>query len=252
MLYQRIKEFTKGFIPRQRLPFFRQYYYRIRGRLYSGKKVYCPICREWYRRFLPAGSELTCPGCGSCRRHRLLLLYLERETDVFRDWLRVLHVGTSLTLTRYFSGWRRLAYVSTDLTEPYVMVKADLTGLPFPSETFDVVLCLHVLEHVVEDVKSIGELYRVLRHGGWGLIQVPSDPSREATFEDSRIQLPSERKLVFGHSDHVRIYGRDFPLRLGLAGFQVDYLDYTARLTEGEVECLGLAGARGFHLCRKN
>jgi len=250
-LLKGIKEFFRGFVPRRRLPFLRQYYYRIRGRLYTGKKVYCPICDRGYRRFLSVGSERVCPGCGSCRRHRLLLLYLQRETCVFRDPSSVLHVGTSLTLTRYFSGWPNLAYVSADLNETYVDVNVDLRDLPFPSESFDFVICFHVLEHVEEDLRSMGELYRVLRPGGLALIQVPLDPARGETYEDPSVRSPSERERLFGQQDHVRVYGRDFPLRLASAGFRVEYLDYAAGLHRADIGRFGLSGARGFHLCRK-
>jgi ubiquinone/menaquinone biosynthesis C-methylase UbiE len=95
----------------------------------------------------------------------------------------------------------------------------NVSELTFPSETFDVVICNHVLEHVPDDRKALSELYRVLKKGGWGSIQVPMKD--EITFEDLAITDPRERDRLFGQDDHVRQYGLDYLDRLREAGFEV-------------------------------
>lgn len=99
------------------------------------------------------------------------------------------------------------------------MMSMNVSELTFPSETFDVVICNHVLEHVPDDRKALSELYRVLKKGGWGSIQVPMKD--EITFEDLAITDPRERDRLFGQDDHVRQYGLDYLDRLREAGFEV-------------------------------
>jgi len=86
--------------------------------------------------------------------------------------------------------------------------------------SFDVILCSHVLEHVHDDQRAMRELFRILRPGGWAMIQVPI--SSKPTFEDPSITEPAERERVFWQADHVRLYGLDIADRLLEAGFEVE------------------------------
>lgn len=70
------------------------------------------------------------------------------------------------------------------------------------------------------------ELYRVLRTGGWAILQVPV--LRETTFEDPAATSPAERLRLFGQEDHVRVYGKDYRTRLVSAGFHVTVEDFAA------------------------
>jgi ubiquinone/menaquinone biosynthesis C-methylase UbiE len=99
------------------------------------------------------------------------------------------------------------------------MVKVDITNIPFGENTVDVILCSHVLEHILDDQQAMSELYRILKPGRWALILVPFDAERAETFEDSSVVDPKERTRLFGQFDHVRLYGRDFMDRLEHAGF---------------------------------
>ena len=114
---------------------------------------------------------------------------------------------------------RFLRYVTADMASPLAMVHLDVTALPFTDQYFDAILCSHVLEHVPNDHTAMREFYRVLKPGGWFLPDVPIVGDR--TFEDPSITDSEERARLFGQSDHVRSYGRDFKGRLETAGFQV-------------------------------
>jgi SAM-dependent methyltransferase len=57
------------------------------------------------------------------------------------------------------------------------VIQADARKLPFASESFDVVICLDVLEHIFEDYLAIAEIERVLKTRGQYLISVPEDMS---------------------------------------------------------------------------
>jgi SAM-dependent methyltransferase len=182
------------------------------------------------------------------------VLFLRRSTNLYTDSLIVLHVAPELGLRRELSRLTNLQYVTADLNAPDVSVVMDVTAIDFPDETFDVILCSHVLEHVIDDRKAMRELRRVLKRTGWALINVPSDPSRHVIFEDASIEAPEERLAVFGQSDHVRIYSHQgFLERLNEAGFEVD-VD-PLRLSAYERRRFVLDGDQGWdhaYLCRRS
>jgi ubiquinone/menaquinone biosynthesis C-methylase UbiE len=49
-----------------------------------------------------------------------------------------------------------------------------MTSIPFPDESFDVVLCLHVIAHFAEGEQGIKEAFRVLKKGGRLMILTPN------------------------------------------------------------------------------
>lgn len=217
-----------------------------------GERFLCPCCGGRFRRFLSFGTDrrrrrdAQCPRCGALERHRLLSIYLRERTALHRDPLRVLHLAPEPSLGRGLRALPNLRYTSADLESPAADERFDICRIPYPDDTFDVVLCSHVLEHVSDDRRAMGELHRILRPGGWGVIQVPI--KGEWTFEDSTVTSERDRHRVFGQRDHVRIYGRDYYDRLREAGFAVT-LDRFAeelpservarhRLPVGEVICI--------------
>jgi ubiquinone/menaquinone biosynthesis C-methylase UbiE len=130
-------------------------------------------------------------------------------------------------------------YLSVDLDGNNAMMAMNITALTFPSEFFEAVVCNHVLEHVPDDRKALSELYRVLKKGGWGSIQVPM--RGESTFEDPSVTDPLERDRLFGQDDHVRQYGRDYLCRLQEAGFNVLVLEKAEIASPEELERLSVA-----------
>ena len=120
-------------------------------------------------------------------------------------------------------------------------MKADICNLPFEDNTFDVILCNHVLEHIPDDTKAMSELYRILKPGGWGIFQIPQDLNREITYEDNTITDKVERAKIFGQYDHVRIYGRDYFDKLREIGFTVNEIDFTKLLSQEEIDRYRLA-----------
>ncbi|MGB2475949.1 MAG: class I SAM-dependent methyltransferase [Flavobacteriaceae bacterium] len=206
---------------------------------FKGSRFTDPIDGSSYRKFLPYGYEkmrtnALCPGTLSLERHRLLWLYLERKTTFLKDKLTVLHIAPEQVLYKKFKTFTHWQYTTSDLSSPLADVKADICALPFEKNTFDLVLCNHVLEHVIDDRKAIRELYRVLKKGGTLIAQVPLDEKRRDTFQDDTITDPKERSRVFGQYDHVRIYGNDYYQRLKAAKFDAKPIDFLAELNEEE------------------
>lgn len=194
---------------------------------YKGSRFTDPIDGRSFRKFLPYGYEKTrenvlSPSTLSLERHRLMWLYLQNETDFFTQKLKVLHIAPEQAFLQKFRQMKNLDYTTLDIESPIADIKADIRKLPLEDNTFDVIFCNHVLEHIEEDSRSMKELYRVMKPGGWGIFQVPMKSELEKTYEDFTIKDPKERQKHFGQYDHVRWYGMDFFDRLRNAGFQVD------------------------------
>lgn len=207
---------------------------------YKGDKFIDPIDGRGYRKFLPYGygkirQNALSPGTLSLERHRQMWLYLQRETDLFTKPQKVLHIAPEQEIMRRLKKVSHLDYITTDLFSPIVDVKADILHLPFKDNEFDVVLCNHVLEHIIDDQKAMSELYRVMRPQGWGIAQVPLRWNTDVTYEDFNITDPKERQKHFGQYDHVRIYGRDYLDRLRKVGFLVTALKNYEMFDEKEI-----------------
>ncbi|WP_299326134.1 class I SAM-dependent methyltransferase [uncultured Maribacter sp.] len=219
-------------------PFFKAYY---RGNTYED-----PIDGNTFRSFLPYGYEkprenVLSPSTLSLERHRLLWLFLKEETDFFTAPLHVLHFAPEQAFYKRFRKLKNLNYITTDLNSPLADVKADICNLPFEDNTFDVILCNHVLEHIPDDTKAMSELYRILKPGGWGIFQIPQDLNRDVTYEDDTITDKVERAKIFGQYDHVRIYGRDYFDKLRGIGFTVEEIDFTKLMSQENINRYRLA-----------
>ena len=222
----------------------------------KGKTYTDPIDGKSFRKFLPYGYEnprenVLSPSTLSLERHRLLWLYLKNETDFFNKPIKLLHFAPEQAFYQRFKKLDHITYTTTDLNSPLADVKADICHLPFDEDTFDVILCNHVLEHIPDDTKAMQELYRVMKPGGWGIFQIPQDLKREQTFEDNTITDRKERARIFGQYDHVRIYGRDYFDKLRSVGFKVEEVDYTNTLPKEDVEKYRLAKGEIIPLVKK-
>lgn len=205
---------------------------------YHGDRVTCPCCDSSFRglRSHRARTDVKCPRCGSLERHRLLWLYFTRRTNLLVDDLDVLHVAPEYSFEKRLARRHGPRYVTADLDSPLASVRMDVMGMPFDDASFDVVLCNHVLEHVADDRIAMGEIRRILRPGGWAVLLVPIDPTRESTFEDPAIISPQDRLRHYGQEDHARLYGRDYPDRLRQAGFEVTVESFGASLSSALIQ----------------
>ena len=212
---------------------------------FKGSNFTDPIDGKSYRKFLPYGygkqrPNALSPGTLSLERHRQMWLYLQNETNFFAHKLKVLHIAPEQEFLRKFKKMKNLEYTSADLFSPIVDVKADIVDLPFEDNSFDVIICNHVLEHIVDDRKAMSELYRVMKSGGWGIVQVPMKNSLEKTYEDFTITDPKERQKHFGQYDHVRWYGMDYFDRLRSVGFDAEINFYSQKFSEADIKRFGL------------
>ncbi len=192
----------------------------------KGNKVECPVCGSAFSKFLPYGvnsrSNVLCPTCLSLERHRLIWLYLLKQSDFQTTPRKLLHVAPEQCFYTRFKQYKHIEYITADLESPIADYHFDLHEIPFEQDSFDMILCNHVLEHVTNDRKVMSEFLRVLRPGGFAILQVPLEPHRKTTYEDPTITDPRQREKHFGQKDHVRVYGLDYPDRLRECGFLVE------------------------------
>ena len=213
--------------------------------IFRGKKYTDPIDDSNYSKFLSYGYKTVrknalCPGTLSLERHRLLWLYLDRETNFLSSNLKVLHVAPEQVFYKKFKKLKNWEYFTFDLNSPIADIKGDLISTNFKDEYFDLIICNHVLEHIEDDKSALNEIYRILKYNGISILQVPMNVKRKNTFEDSSIKSKNEREKYFGQYDHVREYGLDFKDRVEQAGFEVEMINYSTKISQDLVIKYGL------------
>ncbi|MCP1380850.1 class I SAM-dependent methyltransferase [Runella salmonicolor] len=243
-------------VPRKYLQLVSHFGVKVLSVFYRGKGVECSVCGSEFRKFLPYGrsgrDNALCPSCLSLERHRLMYLYLQRKTPFFKANLKLLHVAPEYCFIDRFEKMKNLDYITADIESPLAKVKMDIHQIPFEANTFDVAFCNHVMEHVDNDIKAMSELHRVLKPGGWAIIQSPQDWSRAETFEDPTITDPKEREKHYWQDDHLRLFGRDYGKRLEKAGFKVTEDRFVMNeLTPEEVKRFALPANEVIYFCQK-
>lgn len=213
--------------------------------IFQGKRYTDPIDNSNYSKFLSYGykrirKNALCPGTLSLERHRLLWLYLDNETNFLNSSLKVLHVAPEQVFYKKFKKLKNWDYLTFDLNSPIADIKGDLTSTNFKDESFDLIICNHVLEHIKDDKSALNEIYRVLKYNGISILQVPINVRREKTFEDSTIKSKIQREKYFGQYDHVREYGLDFKDRVEQSGFKVQMINYSKKISKDLIIKYGL------------
>ncbi len=225
-MYKSLKTALKTILPRHFLfkneLAFRSVYYLF----YKGKKHSCTVCSKSLKSFIRLDSNDTlCPSCGSLPRGRRLHQLL--HTEFIKDGIHYLDFSPSRNLYRVFKANTKIHYVSTDYTDAFLADKQyDITNLDIADNTFNLITCYHILEHIEDDKKAMSELYRVLKPNGYCIIQTPFKDGD--IYEDLSITTEAERLKHFGQEDHVRIYSvAGLQSRLEETGFKVDVRTYT-------------------------
>lgn len=174
---------------------------------------------------LESRENYGCPVCGAYDRDRLMIAFLEDIRNEGDEKLRMLQVAPSEAIERYALGREDILYESTDLMMPGVTFQADLQNMDtVEDETYDIIVCAHVLEHVRDDAKAMRELCRILKPDGVCLVLVPLIVGISETDEQWGCSV-AENWRRFGQGDHSRLYGKeDFIKRLKYAGFYVNEL----------------------------
>ena len=230
--------------------------------LHKGNKYTCPFCNFSSKDLAIIGSNIPvlnerqvvggglrfggCYKCGSTERERLVYIVLKEKLKIFNQGKdkSILHIAPEKDISNKLLEFGFTNYVCGDLfTEGYkypeYVQNINVLNIPFNDNTFDLIICNHVLEHVPTDLAAMKELHRVLKIGGKGILQVPISKNSLLTFEDFSVTDPKERENVFGQFDHVRVYGQDYVDRLTESGFKVnkinisrEYINYGLNIDE--------------------
>ena len=238
MIKLALKIFPRPFLIRMSYVF--KYFAPI---LLRGNNVECPVCEKKFKRFLAYGygeqnrPNVLCPHDFTLERHRLMWYYLRNHSNFFTaESLKVMHVAPEQCFLGKFKKQKNLDYVTSDLESPIADMHFDLHSIPLEDNQYDVIFCNHVMEHVDDYLQCMKELYRIMKPGGWGIMQVPVDYNRDDTYEDPTITDPKEREKHYWQYDHVRLFGKNYPDKLREAGFLVEDFEFKKEMSKEEYE----------------
>ncbi len=239
-----------------------------------GRRCQCCVCGKKFFRFSKyrggwqavsaylnnvkwTGSDFDnfwCPFCRSHDRERHLILYFENlgfwheMTD--RD---ILHIAPEKELSRRIRDCQPGRYVLGDLIPARAgVVRIDVTAIPFAADSFDWILCNHVLEHVPDDAQALRELFRVLKPGGRAILQTPFASLLKSTLEAPlEIKTDAQRLAFYGQEDHLRLYGRDLFDRIRAVGFELTLHQHKTCLAGFDASRYGVNSEEPLFLCVK-
>jgi len=227
-----IKKIYKRLVPEKNRIHIYFFINKLTSFFYRGNTYYCNCCNRSFRKFKPKGNTLVqranaeCPYCGSLERIRNLLFYLENETDLLTGNYSLLHFAPENSLLPIFRKNKNLDYITADINPNMAEYQIDIMNILYPDNSFDYIICFHVLGHVPDEKKAIEELFRVLKTNGIALIATLIDLNNPHTFETAEADTPQKRLQYYSEPDLLRLHGTDFGERLAQGGFNVETINY--------------------------
>ncbi len=224
-MYEKAKKIAKKIIPQQ---FIKKHEEKLRSLValtYKGDNVTCNVCDNKFSKFIQlANNELLCPNCGCLPRTRRLLTLIENEGTLATK--KVLHFSPPKGFKTKLKQLDLGAYITTDYEGEFDADKLlNIEAIEEPDNQYDIIICYHVLEHIIKDEQAMSELYRILKPGGVCFIQTPFKEGE--IYEDYSVTSKEERLKHFGQDDHVRIYSvAGLKERLANKGFEVEVLNF--------------------------
>ena len=214
--------------------------YRFAMLIHPRKMQYfCPCCgirfgefvagdyKERPKRFNPERYENTrqdvlCPVCSALPRHRILALWSEEHKQLLKS-AKILYFAPEYSMMK----WMKKNGVSCTTADLFSKadLKLDIQATGLPDDSYDVIICNHVMEHVDDFRKAMREMHRILRPGGSFICSFPMDPKVELLDEDESVLTEEEMLNRFGQNDHKRVFGMKADQFLTEAGFEVVRID---------------------------
>jgi hypothetical protein len=174
--YLSVKLLLKG-KPNDAWCFFKAFFIRLGETItnvFLPKRVRCNIC-GWegnhFLTYVPSPPFIvrlkSCPRCQSLERHRGMIGVVQdllsqrgnRTTDI-------LEVAPNPSVSNWLRKQPNVNYLSIDLQSQFAMKHMDVQNLQLDDNSYDIIICYHVLDYVQDDRKAVREFFRVLRPGG--------------------------------------------------------------------------------------
>ncbi len=252
-----MKDAIKNIIPKFIRRLIHSFLLALNRIRFNGNKVYCNCCDGSFSKFLAMtkGSHprdnVSCPGCGSAERHRMLLRYLrENEKSLFPKGTRVLYIAPMHGIRNYLKSLEGVEYIGADLESALAEMHFDLQEIPLEDNSYDFCICSHTLAHIPDDIKALQELRRVLSPDG-KLIVMERLYDRKETYQNPNVRTKADRLEHYEQDDRWRIYGQDFIQRLSSVGFEAEEYDYVKTIDESTIEKYGFNTIDMLYLCKK-
>jgi predicted SAM-dependent methyltransferase len=169
----------------------------------------------------------SCPECGSLDRNRLYSIYLQKRfSEMTSKGLsyKLLDIAPDKNLSNWIKKHHAIQYRSMDLYMDGVDDKVDITDMKiYNNDSFDIIICSHVLEHIIEDIKAMKEIYRILKVGGFAIVMVPILLTLKEDLENGEWTSVEDKWKYYAQDDHVRMYSKNgFITKLEQCGFKVN------------------------------
>jgi len=244
-LYQFFKYLIRNIISRKLIFKYEPVLRKLYSVFYLGNKYRCLICNKNLRSFIKYNKNHLCPNCGSgCRERRLYQVLSER---FLLKNAKILDFSPSRSYFRELKKNPSITYQATDISGNFIPdFKFDITNINSNDNSFDLIICYHVLEHIIDDKKAISELYRILKKNSYCLIQTPFKQGE--IYEDYSIVSSEDRSKHFGQEDHVRIYSvNGLKDRFVSQGFKVEIKTFN----EKQNNFYGFSNFENILICKK-
>lgn len=230
-------------------------------------KYYCNLCENniftWKyigenydifnnRHIIGAGRRRGgCPICKSNDRARFVYYVMREFTQLlYSKDCSILHFAPEYMISKKLRLIHKERYISADIIPGRADIIADIRHLTFPNETFDYIICNHIMEHIIEEKMAFMEIKRCLKSRGILFFSVPICLEQD-TYENSLIKTKAERIKYFGQEDHVRLYGKDIIKRIEQYGFNVRMILCSENIDEKDWKKMGLIKDDRVFLCEK-
>ncbi len=159
-------------------------------------------------------------------------MYLKKETQIFINNPTILHIAPEDALKAHFL--KNPNYYDVDINPNYANHKMDITSINFEDNTFDYIICSHVLGHINNEPLAINELSRVLKFGGVLFVLSLIDLKAAQTVEHDFNITAQQRLKAYGEPDLLRLHGLDFIDRLKRTNLKVEVIDYRGNFSKEE------------------
>ena len=249
-----LKEIYQFIIPKKIRAKMHVGFWKLKSLTIKGNNVTCNCCNKSFSRFFDYGdykkrTNALCPNCLSLERTRLLWYFLKDSKYIHNK--TILHFAPFKTIEKKLKKNTSIKYISGDIDSSLAMKQIDITNINYPANSFDVILCSHVLSVVKEDLKAIKELYRVLKPNGTLILQTYIYKQYNKTFEDFTLVTDKDRYKAYGKHYLQRCYGKDFTERFTNEGFSLEVYNPEEKITLEKRKKLGLQNSGKIYLFTK-